>query len=64
MNKKKINLSTAIGIAGTAALILAVLDIFTSGKISKAVRFGAGSGIGAGFGANQPSGPIFTTNFK
>ena len=63
LNRKNISLNTAIGIACTAALILAVLDHFTNGKLSRAVRFGAGSGIGTGFGANQPNGPIFTTQF-
>lgn len=57
--RKNIKLNEAMGIAVTAALILGVLDHFTSGKISHAVRYGAGSGMGMGFGANQPTGPIF-----
>ena len=40
LNRKNISLNTAIGIACTAALILAVLDHFTNGKLSRAVRFG------------------------
>ena len=59
LRKKDLTLNTAIGIAVTAALILGVLDHFTNGELSHAVRYGAGAGVGMGVGANHSTGPIF-----
>ena len=59
LRKKNLTLNSAIGIAVTAALILGVLDHFTNGELSHAVRYGAGAGVGMGVGANHSTGPIF-----
>ena len=58
LHRKNITLNTAIGIAGTAALIFAFLDHFTSGTISHAARWGGGFGVGTGIGAGTSTGPI------